>query len=47
MHMCSSDQFLAQQTESHPRSQPPDTYSAFIYIKYAQKVSETIKSVLA
>ena len=26
-HMCSSDQFLAQQTESHPRSQPPYTYS--------------------
>ena len=33
-HMCSSGQFLAQQTESHPRSQPPDTYSAFISIQY-------------
>ena len=29
VHMCSSDQFLAQQTKSHPRSQPPGTYSAF------------------
>ena len=32
MHLCSSNQFLAQQTESRPRSQPPDTYSAFISI---------------
>ena len=46
-HMCSSDQFLAQQTESHPRSQPPDSYSAFISIPYVQGVSEPIKRVLA
>ena len=45
--MCSSDQFLAQQTESHPRSQPPDSYSAFISIPYVQGVSEPIKRVLA
>ena len=42
--MCSSDQFLAQQTESHPRSQTPDTYSAFISIPYVQGVSEPIES---
>ena len=46
-HMSSSDQFLAQQTESHPRSQPPDTYSAFISIPYVLGVSEPIKRVLA
>ena len=46
-HMCSSDQFLAQKTESHPRSQPPDIYSAFISIPYVQIVSEPIKRVLA
>ena len=46
-HMCSSDQFLAQQTESYPRSQPSDTYSAFISIPYVQGISEPIKRVLA
>ena len=45
--MCSSDQFLAQQTESHPRFQPPDSYSAVISIPYVQGVSEPIKRVLA
>ena len=46
-HMWSSDQFLAQQTESHHGSQPPDPYSAFISIPYVQGVSEPIKKVLA
>ena len=45
--MCCSDQVLAQQTESHPRSQPPDTYSAFISIPYVQGISEPIKRGLA
>ena len=45
--MCSSDQFLAQQTKSPPRPQPPDTYSAFISILYVEGVSEPIKRVLA
>ena len=47
MHMCSSDQFLAEQTESHPRSQLPDTYFAFISILYVQVVFEAIKMVWA
>ena len=42
MHMCSSDQFLAQQTEFHPRSEPPDTYFAFISIPCVQGVSKAI-----
>ena len=46
-HKCSSDQFLAQQTKSHPRSQPSDTYFALISIPYVQVVSEPIKKVLA
>ena len=46
MHMCFSNQFLDRQTESPPRSQPPDTYSAFISIPYKQKISEVIKKVL-
>ena len=47
MHICSSNQFLAQQTESHPRPQPPDTYSTFISILYMLGVSEPIKRVMA
>ena len=46
MHLCSSNQILTQQTESHPRSQPPDTYSAFSSIPYVQGVSEAFKGVL-
>ena len=42
MQMCSSDQFLAQPTESHPRSQPPDTF-VFISVPYVQGFSEAIK----
>ena len=45
--VCPGDQFLAQQTKSHPRSQPPDTYSAFISIPYVQEVLKLIKRVLA
>ena len=45
--MWSSDQFLAQQTESYHGSQPPDTHYAFISIPYVQGVSEPIKKVLA
>ena len=45
--MCSNNQFLAQQTESHPRSQLPDTYSAFFSIRYVQRVFEAKKRVLA
>ena len=45
--VCPSDQFFAQQTKSHPRSQPPDTYSAFTSIPYVQGVLELIKRVLA
>ena len=47
MHMSSSDQFLAQQTEFHPRSQPPNSYSAFISIPYVHRVCEGIKRVFA
>ena len=44
--MCSSDQFFAQQTKSHPRTQRHDSYSAFISIPYVQGVSEPIERVL-
>ena len=33
---------IAQQTESHHRSQPPDTYYVFISIPCVQRVSEPI-----
>ena len=43
-----SDQFLALQTEPDFRSQPPNTYSAFISIQYyVQKFFEAVERVLA